>query len=59
MWVAYAVVFFGTLWKRMVPVRVRVQPGALPPGTHRMEFGVRARDDAAVAVREKSVFIVR
>ena len=44
---------------RMVPVRVRVQPGALPPGTHRMEFGVRARDDAAVAVREKSVFIVR
>jgi polyferredoxin len=43
----------------MVPVKVRMQPGALPPGTHRIEFSVRAQDDAAVAVQEKSVFIVR
>jgi cytochrome c oxidase accessory protein FixG len=44
---------------RMVPIRVRVPAGALPAGTHRMHFVVQAREDAAVAVREKSVFIVR
>jgi cytochrome c oxidase accessory protein FixG len=44
---------------RLVPLRVRVPAGALPPGTHPMSFDVRARDDASVAVREKSVFIVR
>jgi polyferredoxin len=43
----------------MVPVKVRVQPGVLPAGTHRIEFRVRAQDDAEVAVQEKSVFIVR
>jgi len=43
----------------MVPVKVRVQPGALPAGTHRIDFSVRALDDARVAVQEKSVFIVR
>jgi cytochrome c oxidase accessory protein FixG len=43
----------------MVPVMVRVQPGALPAGTHRIEFSVRAQDDAAVVVQEKSVFIIR
>jgi cytochrome c oxidase accessory protein FixG len=43
----------------MVPVKVRVQPGALPAGTHRIDFSVRALDDAGVAVQEKSVFIVR
>jgi len=40
-------------------VKVRVQPGALPAGTHRIDFSVRALDDARVAVQEKSVFIVR
>jgi len=44
---------------RLVPLKVRVQRGALPAGTHRMQFTVRAQDDAAVAVQEKSVFIVR
>jgi cytochrome c oxidase accessory protein FixG len=44
---------------RMVPVRVRVPAGALAKGTHPMSFEVRARDDQRVAVREKSVFIVR
>jgi len=44
---------------RLLPVKVRVQRGALPAGTHRMQFTVRAQDDAALAVREKSVFIVR
>jgi polyferredoxin len=43
---------------RMVPVRVRVPPGAAP-GTHAIEFVVTALDDEGVAVREKSVFIVR
>jgi cytochrome c oxidase accessory protein FixG len=44
---------------RMVPVRVRVDPDKVPAGTHRIEFEVTALDDAAVTVREKSVFIVR
>jgi cytochrome c oxidase accessory protein FixG len=44
---------------RMVPVRVRVEPDAVPPGTHRIEFGVSAAGVEGVAVREKSVFIVR
>jgi cytochrome c oxidase accessory protein FixG len=44
---------------RLVPVRVRVQPGAVAPGAHRIEFLVHAHDDPSVYVREKSVFIVR
>jgi cytochrome c oxidase accessory protein FixG len=44
---------------RMVPVRVRLQPGAAPPGTHKIEFAVHALGIERVAVREKSVFIVR
>jgi len=44
---------------RMVPVRLRVQSGAVPPGTHRIEFVVRTVGVEEVAVREKSVFIVR
>jgi cytochrome c oxidase accessory protein FixG len=44
---------------RLVPVRVRVPGGTLAAGTHPMSFAVRARDDERVAVREKSVFIVR
>ena len=53
-----AVVLEGAIAK-LVPIRVRVPAGSLPPGTHRFAFEVRARDDARVAVREKSVFIVR
>ncbi|MCC6209934.1 MAG: cytochrome c oxidase accessory protein CcoG [Burkholderiales bacterium] len=44
---------------RMVPVRVRADPARVPAGTHRIEFSVRALDDARVAVTEKSAFIVR
>jgi cytochrome c oxidase accessory protein FixG len=44
---------------RMVPIRVRVPGGTLAAGTHPMAFLVHARDDETVAVREKSVFIVR
>jgi cytochrome c oxidase accessory protein FixG len=44
---------------RMVPVKVRIDPGAAPAGTHRIEFEVRAMGVDDVVVREKSVFIVR
>jgi polyferredoxin len=44
---------------RMVPVKVRIEPGAAAAGTHRIDFGIESTDDAGVAVREKSVFIVR
>jgi len=44
---------------RMVPVRVRIEPSAAKAGSHRIDFSVRAVDAAEVAVREKSVFIVR
>ncbi|OFZ99988.1 MAG: cytochrome c oxidase accessory protein CcoG [Betaproteobacteria bacterium RIFCSPLOWO2_02_67_12] len=44
---------------RLVPVRLRVQPGAVAPGTHGIQFRVRALGVEGVAVTEKSVFIVR
>ncbi len=44
---------------RMVPVRVRVEPWAAHPGTHKIEFTVSAVNVEGVAVREQSVFIVR
>jgi cytochrome c oxidase accessory protein FixG len=44
---------------RMVPVRLRFDPGAAAPGTHRIEFHVAAVGVEGVAVREKSVFIIR
>jgi cytochrome c oxidase accessory protein FixG len=44
---------------RIVAVRARVQAGQVAPGTHRIHFAVAAADDPQVAVREKSVFIVR
>ena len=43
---------------RMVPVRVRVEPG-LAPGSHAIEFHVRALGVEGVEVREEAVFIVR
>ena len=52
-------VLLGTTESRMVPVRVRVDPALVPPGTHKIQFSVRATDDERVAVQEKSVFIVR
>jgi cytochrome c oxidase accessory protein FixG len=44
---------------RMVPVRVRVDPDAAQAGTHPIDFVVSAVGTDGVAVREKSVFIVR
>jgi len=49
----------GATASRMVPVRLRVPPGAAQPGTHPVEFSVSAAGVEGVAVREKSVFIVR
>ena len=44
---------------RMVPVRLRVQPGQAAAGSHKIEFQVLAVDAQGVSVRERSVFIVR
>ena len=49
----------GPTESRMVPVRVRAQPGLVPAGSHRIQFSVRALDDERVSVTEKSVFILR
>jgi cytochrome c oxidase accessory protein FixG len=49
----------GETATRMVPVRLRIDPGAAAPGTHRIEFHVSAVGVEGVAVTEKSVFIVR
>jgi cytochrome c oxidase accessory protein FixG len=42
---------------RMVPVKVRA--GGAAPGSHPIEFHVRALGASGVAVREESVFVVR
>ena len=44
---------------RVVPVRLRVESWTAQPGTHKIEFEVRAVGVEKVSVREKSVFIVR
>ena len=44
---------------RMVPVKLRVQPGQAAAGSHKIEFQVLAVDAQGVSVRERSVFIVR
>ena len=46
---------------RLVPLRARVhvQPGAVPAGTHRIQFIVHAHDDPSVFVIENAVFIAR
>jgi polyferredoxin len=44
---------------RMVPVRVRVEAGDLAPGSHPIEFTVRALGAHGVEVREGAVFIIR
>ncbi len=49
----------GPTATRLVPVRLRIDAGAAAPGTHRIEFHVSAVGVDGVAVREKSVFIVR
>jgi cytochrome c oxidase accessory protein FixG len=52
-------VVLGATESRMVPVRLRAEPGLAAAGSHRIEFSVRATDDERVAVSEKSVFIMR
>ncbi|HEX7112628.1 MAG TPA: cytochrome c oxidase accessory protein CcoG [Mizugakiibacter sp.] len=49
----------GPATSRIVPVRVRVERDEVTPGTHAIEFEVRALDARGVSVREQSVFIVR
>ena len=49
----------GATESRMLPVRVRVDPGSVPAGAHKIRFSIRAIDEESVAVEEKSVFIVR
>jgi cytochrome c oxidase accessory protein FixG len=49
----------GPVASRMVPVRVRVERDEVQPGTHAIEFEVRALGPDPIAVRESSVFMVR
>ncbi len=44
---------------RMVPVRLRVETGKLPAGSHKIEFEVLAAENAAIVARERSIFLVR
>jgi cytochrome c oxidase accessory protein FixG len=44
---------------RMVPVRLRIDKGRLAAGSHKIEFDVVAADNAAIAARERSIFLVR
>ncbi|MDH4180720.1 MAG: cytochrome c oxidase accessory protein CcoG, partial [Betaproteobacteria bacterium] len=43
---------------KLVPLRLRVAADAAAPGTHRIEFVVTALEDATVARREPSTFIL-
>ncbi len=52
-------IFVGSTESRLVTVRVRAAPADAKAGTHPIRFSIRATDDEAVAVQEKSVFIVR
>jgi cytochrome c oxidase accessory protein FixG len=49
----------GPATSRIVPLRVRVERDEVTPGTHAIEFEVRALDAHGVSVHERSVFIVR
>jgi cytochrome c oxidase accessory protein FixG len=44
---------------RLFPVKVRVQGGRVPQGSHKIEFELRALDGDREHVEAKSVFIVR
>jgi len=44
---------------RMVPVRLRIEKGRLPAGSHKIEFAIEASDDPTVFAHERSVFLVR
>jgi cytochrome c oxidase accessory protein FixG len=44
---------------RQVPLRVQIDPGATPRGSHRFEVEVKAVDDERIVAREQAVFLVR
>lgn len=44
---------------RQFPMRLRIDPGVVSKGSHRIEVEVRALEDAKVVAREKAVFLVR
>jgi cytochrome c oxidase accessory protein FixG len=43
----------------MVPVSLRIESGAAPAGTHRIEFLVNSLESDRIAAREKSIFMMR
>jgi cytochrome c oxidase accessory protein FixG len=44
---------------RQFPVRVQIDAGAVPAGSHKFIIEVDAVDDPSISAREKSVFLVR
>jgi cytochrome c oxidase accessory protein FixG len=44
---------------RQMPVRVQIDAGAVPAGSHKFVVEVDAVDDPSISAREKSVFLVR
>jgi cytochrome c oxidase accessory protein FixG len=44
---------------RIFPMRLRIDPGVVAKGSHRIEVEVQAIDDPNVAERENAVFLVR
>jgi cytochrome c oxidase accessory protein FixG len=53
------VVLVDAAGTRMAPVKLRMQPGDTPVGSHKITFEVSALDDPSVSVRESAAFIVR
>lgn len=43
---------------RAIPVRVQMQPGQEPAGSHSLRFIIRDQQDTGVSVNEKAVFLV-
>jgi hypothetical protein len=54
-----AIVGMPAATSRSVPIQVRVPAEGVPPGSHPIEFQLRAIGVEGVEVREASVFIVR
>lgn len=48
----------GAAATRLVPLRLQVPAEAAAPGPHKIEFVIEAVDDAKIARREKSTFIL-
>ncbi len=43
---------------RQVPLRIQIDPGATPKGSHRIAVEVKAADDERIVAREQAVFLV-